>query len=136
MANHPETIIGLALFDRLRTMPGVLPIAWPNVPFTPPDDQRYLRVYVLPGQPEGIDLSGRHIRRGGMLQVSVCWPAGAGITAPREVAGAIADRFALGTIIERGGLRIRISRPPRIAGELIEDVVVQVPITAHYDVLS
>lgn len=132
---YPETTIAEALFDRLRTMPGVLPIAWPNVPFTAPDDQRYLRAYVLPGQPEGIDLSGRHIRRGGVLQLSVCWPVGAGVTAPRDVAGAIAERFAPGTIIERGGLRIRISRPPRIAGELIEDVVMQTPISIEYDVL-
>ncbi|MBI5111862.1 MAG: DUF4128 domain-containing protein [Rhodovulum sp.] len=132
---YPETTIAEALFDRLRTMPGVLPIAWPNVPFTPPDDQRYLRAYVLPGQPEGIDLSGRHIRRGGILQVSVCWPRGAGLTAPREMAGAIADRFALGTILEFGGLRIRISRPPRIAPEIIEDVVVQIPVSITYDVL-
>ncbi|RAI34528.1 phage tail terminator-like protein [Rhodoplanes serenus] len=133
---YPETTIAEALFDRLRTMPGlVLPIAWPAVPFAPPAGQPYLRVYHLPGQPEQVDLSYRYIRRGGVLQVSVCWPIGAGITAPREVAGAIAERFALGTVIERDVYRIRISRPPRIAGELIEDVVVQVPVTVQYDVL-
>lgn len=135
MSSYPETVIAEALFDRLRTMPGVLPIAWPNVAFTPPADQRYLRAYVLPDEPDAVDIAGRYVRRGGLLQVSVCWLVGAGITAPREVAGAIAERFAPGTIIERGPHRIRISRPPRISPEIVEPDIMSVPISISYDVL-
>lgn len=136
MSSCPEVVIMEALFDRLRTMPGlVLPIAWPAVPLDPVAGQPYLRVYHLPGQPEQVDLSYRYIRRGGLVQISVCWPIGAGITAPREVAGAIAERFALGTIIDRDVYRVRISRPPRISPEIVEDVVVQVPVSITYDVL-
>ena len=150
MSQYPETIITEALFAHLATMPGLAtllqsststpPIAYPNAEFTPPKAadgtaKPYLRVNDVPSPPDGIDLPGRYIRRGGTLQVSVFWPLGVGIMAPKEAAGAIAERFALNTIIERGTQRIRISQPPRVTSEIIESDIVSIPVLIQYDVL-
>ena len=149
MSTYPTSIITEALFAHLATMPGLAtllqssataPIAYPNHTFAPPKDasgnsKPYLKVYDLQGPPEGVDIPGRHIRRGGTFQVSVFWPLGVGVIAPREVAGAIAERFALNTIVERGTQRIRVSEPPMVAGEIIEPDIMSMPVVIRYDVL-
>jgi len=37
-----------------------LPVAWPNIAFTPPDNAPYGRVYILPAKPLGRIMKGRH----------------------------------------------------------------------------
>lgn len=150
MSTYPETIITEALFAHLATMPGLAtllqssttaPIAYPNFAFTPPKDattgaaKPYLKVYDIPSPPDGIDIPGDYVRRGGSFQVSVFWPLGVGITAPKEAAGAIAARFALNTIIERGTQRVRVSQPPRVVTEIIEGDIMSIPVIIAYDVL-
>jgi hypothetical protein len=151
VSQYPETIITEALFAHLATMPGLAtllqsststpPIAYPNAAFTPPKDattgaaKPYLRVYDAPSPPDGIDLPGRYIRRGGTLQVSVFWPLGVGIMTPKEAAGAIGAHFSLNTIIERGTQRIRISQPPRVTSEIVESDIMSIPVLIQYDVL-
>lgn len=149
MSTYPETVILEALCYHLATMPGLAgilqatgtaPVAYPNVAFDPPKDasgnaKPYLRVYRTPLPPIGIDIPGRHIRRGGTFQLSVFWPLGVGETAPAEAAGAIAERFALNTYIERGTQRIRISEPPRLAGPIYESDIMSIPVVVTYDVL-
>lgn len=150
MSTYPETIITEALFAHIAAMPGLAtllqsststpPIAYPNAAFTPPKAadgtaKPYLRVYDVPSPPDGIDLPGRYIRRGGTFQVSVFWPLGVGIMAPKEAAGAIGAHFALNTIIERGMQRIRISAPPRVTSEIVESDIMSIPVLIPYDVL-
>lgn len=150
MSTYPETIITEALFAHLATMPGLAtllqsststpPIAYPNAAFTPPKAadgtaKPYLRVYDVPSPPDGIDIPGDYIRRGGTFQVSVFWPLGVGIMAPKEAAGAIAERFSLNTIIERGTQRIRISAPPRVTSEIVESDIMSIPVLISYEVL-
>lgn len=149
MSTYPETIITEALFAHLATMPGLsallqssgaAPIAYPNAAFTPPKAtdgtaKPYLRVYDVPSPPDGIDLPGRYIRRGGTFQVSVFWPLGVGIMAPKEAAGAIGAHFSLNTIIERGTQRVRISAPPRVTSEIVESDIMSIPVLIQYDVL-
>jgi hypothetical protein len=55
-----------------------LPMAWPNIAFTPPDNAPYGRVYVLPAQTVGQDLEGQLRTYQGILQLNIIAPAGSG----------------------------------------------------------
>lgn len=151
MSTYPETVITEALEYHLAIMPGLAtllqsstaaaPIAYENGPaFDPPKDSNgtakpYLRLSRTPFPPDGIDIPGDYVRRGGSFQVSVFWPRGVGVTPASEVAGAIAEHFALNTIIERGTQRIRISRPSDPKRPIIEPHIMSIPVVITYDVL-
>ncbi len=52
MATSAEARIKALLFARLGTLTGAgaaLPVAWPNVGFTPPNDGKFLRADFIPG---------------------------------------------------------------------------------------
>lgn len=91
-----------------------LPVAWPNIPFTPPDSSPYGRVYVLPAQTVGQDLGGQLRTYQGILQINVIAPAGSGVNQARGLALSIADAFPEGLPLVGGDLTVYINGPPQI----------------------
>ncbi|MGX7353303.1 phage tail terminator-like protein [Citrobacter sp. ESY80] len=91
-----------------------LPIAWPNIAFTPPDDAPYGRVYVLPAQTVGQDLEGQLRTYQGILQLNIIAPAGSGVTLARGLTKSIADAFPEGLPLVDGNLTVYINGPPQV----------------------
>lgn len=91
-----------------------LPLAWPNIAFTPPDDAPYGRVYVLPAQTVGQDLEGQLRTYQGILQLNITVPAGGGITLARGLAKSVADAFPEGLPLVDGDLTVYINGPPQV----------------------
>lgn len=59
-----------------------VPVAWPNIAFTPPDNAPYGRVYILPAQTVGQDMEGQLRTYQGILQLNIIAPAGSGLRKP------------------------------------------------------
>ncbi|EKS7197604.1 DUF4128 domain-containing protein [Enterobacter ludwigii] len=91
-----------------------LPIAWPNIAFTPPDDAPYGRVYVLPAQTVGQDLEGQLRTYQGILQLNIIVPAGSGVTLARGLTKSVADAFPEGLPLVDGDLTVYINGPPQL----------------------
>ncbi len=91
-----------------------LPIAWPNIAFTPPDDAPYGRVYVLPAQTVGQDLEGQLRTYQGILQLNIIAPAGSGVTLARGLTKSVADAFPEGLPLVDGDLSVYINGPPQV----------------------
>ena len=91
-----------------------LPIAWPNIPFAPPDSSPYGRVYVLPAQTVGQDLGGQLRTYQGILQLNIIVPAGGGVTQARGLAKSVADAFPEGLALVDGDLAVFINGPPQV----------------------
>ena len=90
-----------------------LPIAWPNIAFTPPDDAPYGRVYVLPAQTVGQDLEGQLRTYQGILQLNII-AAGSGVTLARALTKSVADAFPEGLPLVDGDLTVYINGPPQV----------------------
>ncbi|MFY7431717.1 phage tail terminator-like protein [Enterobacter cloacae complex sp. IR5441] len=91
-----------------------LPIAWPNIAFTPPDDAPYGRVYVLPAQTVGQDLEGQLRTYQGILQLNIIAPAGSGVTLARGLTKSVADAFPEGLPLVDGNLTVYINGQPQV----------------------
>jgi len=91
-----------------------LPVAWPNIAFTPPDNAPYGRVYVLPAQTVGQDLEGQFRTYQGILQLNIIAPAGSGVTLARGLAKSVADAFPEGLPLVAGDLTVYINGPPQV----------------------
>ena len=91
-----------------------LPIAWPNIAFTPPDEAPYGRVYVLPAQTVGQDLEGQLRTYQGILQLNIIAPAGSGVTLARGLTKSVADAFPEGLPLVNGDLTVYINGPPQV----------------------
>lgn len=134
-----ETDIMAALFARLSTFAAspALPVAWPNIAFSPPADQRYLRVVFVPNAVNRllIGSAGPH-QHLGLLQVDVMWTKGVGEAGPRGVAGAIAAHFPCDLRVSAGALRVRIAKRPEVRDLIVGDARVQIPVMVEWEAFA
>ncbi|RVG81349.1 phage tail terminator-like protein [Sinorhizobium meliloti] len=134
MAAGTDAIIFKAVTDRLIAMPGVLPIAAPNVVFPAagqPLPAKYLRLAFLPNQTRQITMGNDPQQKRGLFQVSVVWPVGQGIIGALDVANQVIDHFKNQSLFA-SGVKITISSEPWAAGPLQEGERVQIPVTIPY----
>lgn len=141
MATSIEALIQEALFTRLSSLvlSPVLPIAWPNVKFTPPANQKYLRAVFVPNEASRflIDSDGEH-QHVGLLQVSVYWTkiAVGGDQPAREVAALVAAHFTADLKLNSGSVIVRITKRPDVRDLIIEDAAVQIPVMIDWEVYA
>jgi len=131
-----ESEIMAALYGRLAAFTAVpaLPVSWPNVTFSPPANQKYLRAVFVPNLTNRalIDSDGPH-QHMGLLQVSVMWTKGQGEAAPRLVAGQLADHFSCDLKLRSGGLTVRITKRPDVRDLMIEEAAIQIPVMVDWE---
>lgn len=137
MPTSTEARIKALLLARLGTLAGdagALPIAWPNKSFTPPNDGKFLRVDFIPNRVDRIEIAsdGAHQMRG-LLQVSVMWPKGEGTDTPLDIAGAIVAAYAADLTLWDGELSVRVYERPAVAGVIVEDQRVMIPVTILWE---
>jgi hypothetical protein len=144
MADAVEVAIEAALLKRATDFAAAesLPIALPNVAFTPPANTptaKYLRATFLPADSfaTGISLNA-HNQHYGLLQIDVFYGqggpsgAGGGEIAPGRIASAVIAHFPRGLRLTRDGFRVEVSDVPR-RGALIPDAPwVMIPVRIPY----
>lgn len=119
------------LFERLGAL--TLPVAFPNVPFSPPSDGKYFIPNFMPNTSDRlvIDPNGTH-RVYGLLQVTVVWPLDDGedraYDKASEVEGLFPCDLQLGTLP-----RVRITKAPDVAGVITQERSIYLPVTVEWE---
>lgn len=94
-----------------------LPVAYVNVEFEKPDDQKWLEIVWLPNNVQG-DLWGDDKTYRGILRIILHWPnKGTGAYRPLGLIGSIADYFPKGILLDNN---VQIYEKPDLTG-LIQD---------------
>jgi len=108
-----------------------LPIAWENVPFTPPAGA-HLRVYLLPANTSSPDLAGAGRTYRGVYQVSVVAPINAGPGAVEAIADELAALFPLNLRVTVTGLTLQVITPVTAAQGAQDATNFIVPVSFQY----
>jgi hypothetical protein len=120
--------IASALLARCSTLDvgdPALPVAYPDVPFTPPADGKYLEVSIFYNRPAWEGLAAGRMDQG-LVQVTVVGPKGQGIPALMRLASGVIDHFPKGLALTNG---VKISRQPYAASPLLDAADTRVPVT-------
>ncbi len=140
MPTSAEARIKALLFGEIDDMAGeagALPIAWPNISFTPPATGKWLRVDFIPNRVDRVSIgSAEPHRLRGLMQVSVMWPLGQGTDAAADIAGAIVGLFPADLVLWDGDLRVRVVQRPAVAGAIVEEQRVMVPVTVEWEAFA
>jgi hypothetical protein len=123
----PE-LIADALLARCATLSigsPALPIAYPDRPYSPPADGKYVEVALFFNRPafEAID-AGKLDQ--GLLQITVVWPRNAGVIKPLEAVAEVMTHFPKALGLSNG---VKVSAEPYAASPIIEDSEVRCPVT-------
>lgn len=121
-----EAQIRDALLSRLESLSlsPPLPVAWPDTPFTkpisgdtPPKPLPYLEAFYDGSSATPVTIAHDGLNRYlGLLLITVCYPQGAGIIKPGNIAGAVAQHFKRGIKMSSGDTTVQIIVPPLVAG--------------------
>lgn len=110
-----------------------IPVAWPNIPFTPPDGA-YLRVNFLPAKPYSVDLTGECVVYPGIYQVTVVSLAGRGRSQAMKLAGLVAELFHDGVEMEGDGFTVYVSAPPAVMPPAARPTTWETPVSISWRV--
>lgn len=139
MATSTEARIKALLFSRLGTLTGAagaLPIAWPNVSFTPPASGKFLRVDFIPNRVDRLFIgSGEPHQMRGLMQVSVMWPLNVGTDAPLDIAGAIVSAYPADLTLLDADLKVCVYQRPAVAGAIIDPPNLVTPVTVAWQAI-
>ena len=135
-----EEKIEAALFDRVHALglTPALPVAWPNMAFTPPaPGGHYLRVDHLPNVNSRLFMKGSapH-RRQGILQLTVVMPLNQGAPPATAKAGQVAEKFPADLRFEKDSVRVRIQAAPDVLAAVKTDVSWDLPVSIRYEAFA
>lgn len=138
-----EESIETSLFARAAGLAALtgLPIAWPNVKFTPPmtvgtpgNPSRplpYLRVSHMPNVNER--RSRVTHRRPGLLQIDVVVPLDGGASIATRIAGQVVSHFPADLPMPGNGLWLKVYKAPDVAPAMKDEPNWRVPVTISYE---
>jgi Bacteriophage related domain of unknown function len=110
-----------------------LPIAFENVPFTPPaDGSAHLRAYLLPADPDSEDLEGKHTSYRGVFQVSVVTKAGSGRGGDGLIAEELQALFPNNLELSKAGFSVFVRSQMATASSLQSDTTSTLPVRFTY----
>lgn len=138
MAEPVEVAIEKALLTRAQAFATAqtLTIALPNIAFTPPvmtQNAKYLRAYFLPAPTDGPGInSNSQNQHYGLLQVDVCYGAGAGEYAPGRIVSDLIAYFKRETKVTSDGFNAMIWKPPFRGPLLKDDPWFYIPVSIPY----
>lgn len=106
------------LEGRLCTLPGLLPVAWPNTTFTP-SESAYLEVqYSAQSSANAAYSSHAHARETETMQINVYWPAGGGAGPLLQYARDLQNWFPAGWGETKDGEQVRITKRPFVSSAI------------------
>lgn len=131
-----QLLIRQALEQHLAAMPGALPTAYTNTAFAPVPGQAYQRCTLLPSEPDNSAQGTGMFFEIGTLQVTLCYPLGAGPAAAELMAQQLRAHFRRGTTLAAGtgplALQVLVIRTPAVAPALLEPDRYCVPVSVRY----
>lgn len=133
MATAIEAKITNALMARMAalTFSPAIPVAWPNVAFTPPSNNRWLRVNEIPASTTPFALSGGTSEHVGLMQIDVFRPLNEGHLAAKETAGAVRAHFLPPLKLYSEGVTVKITRA-EIGPVMRDGPHIMLPVTIRY----
>lgn len=105
-----------------------LPIAYPEVAFTPPADGRYLEVRVFANRHAWQSIAGGAMGQG-LLQITVVWPKGQGVVAAGQAADTVAAHFPNGQPMFSGGYKVTAVGEPQAMSPNSDGPQLRIPVT-------
>lgn len=139
MATGSEAQICQALLSRLAalTLSPVLPVAYPDVAFTPPKDGSnkplpYLEAAMMQVPTRGLAITGGTNAFSGMMQVTVCYPQNSGAIKSQQIAASIIAWFKKDSTFTDGTTKVRIIQPPYVSPSYADATYTRTPITVPY----
>lgn len=128
-----ESQITEALLARLAalTLSPALPVAYPDVAFTPPDSGMWIEAAILRAKTATLGISAWE-EHAGIFQVTVVAPKGVGAIKTTQVADAIAAWFPRFTRLPNGSVEVGIYEPPAIAHPIDEPPYTRTPVSIRY----
>lgn len=138
MTEAVEAAIELALLARAQAFATAnnLPIALPDIAFTPPTvgkGAKYLRATFLPAETARLVLGSGSDQHYGFLQIDVFYGAGSGEIAPARIAASIISYFKRDTVIPSDDVRIMVSRTPSRGPQSTKDAWTMLPVRIPYN---
>lgn len=114
----------------VAALPGFA-LAFENVPFTPVNGTPYGRVFLLAADPDNLEIGGLISERG-FLQISLCYPLGAGSGPATAQAEVIRSAFKRGSSFTASGVVTTIEKTPEIGPAMVEDDRFVVPVRIRF----
>lgn len=129
----PAVVAGLLLArcETLNVGSPKMPVAMPDVAFSPPADGRYLRVDLFSNAPFWEGLTTGRVDQG-LLQITIVWPKGKGIVAHRRAAAQVMAHFPKGLKLFGPATRVTVNREPWVASPILDDSETLTPITISW----
>lgn len=129
----PAVVAGLLLArcETLSVGSPKMPVAMPDVAFSPPADGCYLRVDLFSNAPFWEGLTTGRVDQG-LLQITVVWPKGKGVIKPRQAAAQVMAHFPKGLKLFGPATRVTVNREPWAASPILEDTETLTPITISW----
>lgn len=124
--------IRAALETGLDGMTPALATAWENVDFTPTPGTPYQRAYLLPAEPDDIEMSGKKFLERGIFQISLFYSLDEGPAAASTRADLIRGTFYRGASFTSGGVTVDITRTPEIGPAMADDDRYMIPIRVRF----
>lgn len=121
-----------ALEVALNSISPALATQFENVPMTPAAGTPYQRVNLLRATPENPAIGAGMHRDIGVMQVTLCYPIGAGPQAAETRAEAIRTAFARGASFTSGAVTVHITTTPNIGPAYVEADRYCVPVSIRY----
>lgn len=106
-------------------------LAFENVPYEPTEGTPYARVYLLAAEPDNLEM-GALITEQGFLQVTLCYPLGAGSSAAMTAAETIRSTFPRGASFTASGVVTTIEKTPEIGPAMIEEDRFCLPVRCRF----
>lgn len=141
MTEAVEVAIELALLDRAQAFATAqnLPIALPNIAFTPPNvslASKYLRATILPADTATLPVGSGSDQHYGIFQMDVFYGVGGGELAPKRIAAAIISYFIRGTRMVSNGFNVDVSATPRIGPQTMNGAWTMLPVRIPYQTFA
>lgn len=109
-----------------------LPVKFPNIPFTSPDNNRYLDVTHFrndPDPPLTWDGTSFYV---GILQINLVIEAGVGDVLPTNICDQIAGFFEFGTVLRSGNTAVKIEQKPGVLTAIENGQTTLYPVSVRY----
>lgn len=119
------------LEQKLLAMPSVLPTAFENVPFKPPDGP-YQACYHLINSPVDLGIEGTLTEKRGILQVTVRYPEGKGRQQADTMCEQLADHFKPPQIIVGADFRIELNKTASIGSGSPDEGRWAIPVSIYW----
>lgn len=108
--------------------------AYEAVSFNPTSGVPYQYVQLTPWKPQNPTLGDQYFRDTGEFQIFLCYPTGKGTGEVLARAELVRLHFKRGTTLTEGVSKILITDTPKIAGSIIAQDRVVVPVLIRYSV--